>query len=409
MALTPVHELQALIRDKIAAHLLAVESESVPVAAAVGRVLAQDIVSAVNLPPADISAMDGYALQSAANAGSEWAVVGESVAGQAFSGCLLKGACVRIMTGAVVPDDCNTVIIQENVSLSDGRITLAKDVSEGANIRRKGEEIAAGDTVLTAGRILREADIMLLAALGYGEVPVHRKIRVALLSSGNELLEPGEPDTGRADQIYDSNRAMLAARLARLPVEIIDFKQVGDDLEDILHVFDEVIRTADVLITTGGVSVGDYDFMRTAVERVGSVHHYKVALKPGKPFVFGRMMKTWFFGMPGNPVSGFVGFDIFLKAALWQICGAADIPEPLRFSATLSAPVKKNHSRMDIQRGIIERQADGTWHARPCGSQDSHRILQVSRANAYLVIPAESGSLEAGESVTVQPFADAFL
>lgn len=409
MALTPVHELQTLIYDKIADHPQPLESETVPVAAAVGRVLAQDIVSAVNIPPADISAMDGYALQSAANAGSEWAVVGESVAGQAFSGCLLKGACVRIMTGAVVPDDCNTVIIQENVSLSDGRITLAKDVSEGANIRRKGEEIAAGDTVLTAGRILREADIMLLAALGYGEVPVHRKIRVALLSSGNELLEPGEPDTGRADQIYDSNRAMLAARLARLPVEIIDFKQVGDDLEDILHVFDEVIRTADVLITTGGVSVGDYDFMRTAVERVGSVHHYKVALKPGKPFVFGRMMKTWFFGMPGNPVSGFVGFDIFLKAALWQICGAADIPEPLRFSATLSAPVKKNHSRMDIQRGIIERQADGTWHARPCGSQDSHRILQVSRANAYLVIPAESGSLEAGESVTVQPFADAFL
>ena len=409
MALTPVHELQTLIYDKIADHPQPLETETVPVAAAVGRVLAQDIVSAVNIPPADISAMDGYALQSAANAGSEWAVVGESVAGQAFSGCLLKGACVRIMTGAVVPDDCNTVIIQENVSLSDGRITLAKDVSEGANIRRKGEEIAVGDTVLTAGRILREADIMLLAALGYGEVPVHRKIRVALLSSGNELLEPGEPDTGRDDQIYDSNRAMLAARLARLPVEIIDFKQVGDDLEDILHVFDEVIRTADVLITTGGVSVGDYDFMRTAVERVGSVHHYKVALKPGKPFVFGRMMKTWFFGMPGNPVSGFVGFDIFLKAALWQICGAADIPEPLRFQAVLSAPVKKNHSRTDIQRGIIERQADGTWHARPCGSQDSHRILQVSRANAYLVIPAESGSLEAGESVTVQPFADAFL
>ena len=409
MALTPVHELQTLIYDKIADHPQPLETETVPVAAAVGRVLAQDIVSAVNIPPADISAMDGYALQSAANAGSEWAVVGESVAGQAFSGCLLKGACVRIMTGAVVPDDCNTVIIQENVSLSDGRITLAKDVSEGANIRRKGEEIAAGDTVLTAGRILREADIMLLAALGYGEVPVHRKIRVALLSSGNELLEPGEPDTGRDDQIYDSNRAMLAARLARLPVEIIDFKQVGDDLEDILHVFDEVIRTADVLITTGGVSVGDYDFMRTAVERVGSVHHYKVGLKPGKPFVFGRMMKTWFFGLPGNPVSGFVGFDIFLKAALWQLCGAADIPEPLRFQAVLSAPVKKNHSRMDIQRGIIEHQTDGTWHARPCGSQDSHRILQVSRANAYLVIPAESGSLEAGESVTVQPFADAFL
>ena len=409
MALTPVHELQALIRDKIAAHPLAVESETVPVAAAVGRVLAQDIVSAVNLPPADISAMDGYALQSASDAGSEWAVAGESVAGLAFSGCLLEGACVRIMTGAVVPDDCNTVIVQENVQFENGRIRIEKDVAAGANIRRKGEEVAAGDTVLTAGRILREADIMLLAALGLGEVPVHRKIRVALLSSGNELLEPGEPNNGRADQIYDSNRAMLAARLSQLPVEIIDFKQVDDDLEDVLHVFDEAVRAADVLITTGGVSVGDYDFMRTAVERVGSVHHYKVGLKPGKPFVFGQMMNTWFFGMPGNPVSGFVGFDIFLKAALWQLCGAADIPEPLRFSATLSAPVKKNHSRTDIQRGIIERQTDGTWHARPCGSQDSHRILQVSRANAYLVLPAESGSLAVGESVTVQPFDGAFL
>lgn len=409
MALTSVHELQTLIHDKIADHPLAVETETVPAVAAVGRILAEDITAPVNLPPADISAMDGYALQSASAAGSEWDVTGESVAGQAFSGCLLEGACVRIMTGAVVPDDCNTVIVQENVSLSDGRIRIEKDVAEGASIRRKGEEVAAGDTVLTAGRILREADVMLLSALGYAEVPVRRKIRVALLSSGDELCEPGEPNNGRTDQIYDSNRAMLAARLSQLPVEIIDFKQVGDDLEDVLQVFDEVIRTADVLITTGGVSVGDYDFMRTAVERVGSVHHYKVALKPGKPFVFGRMMKTWFFGMPGNPVSGFVGFDIFLKAALWQICGAADIPEPLRFSATLSAPVKKNHSRTDIQRGIIERQADGTWHARPCGSQDSHRILQVSRANAYLVIPAESGSLEAGEIVTVQPFTDAFL
>lgn len=409
MALTSVQELQALIHDKIAAHIRLPETETVPAVAAVGRVLAEDIVSPVNLPPADISAMDGYALQSAAAAGSEWAVAGESVAGGAFSGCLLDGACVRIMTGAVVPADCNTVIVQENVKFENGSIRLEKDVDEGANIRRKGEEIAAGDTVLTAGRILREADIMLLAALGFAQVPVRRKIRVALLSSGNELCEPGEPNNGRTDQIYDSNRAMLAARLGGLPVEIIDFKQVGDDLEDVLHVFDEVIRTADVLITTGGVSVGDYDFMRTAVERVGSVHHYKVGLKPGKPFVFGQMMKTWFFGLPGNPVSGFVGFDIFLKAALWQLCGATDIPEPLRFTAVLSEPVSKNHSRMDIQRGIIEQQSDGTWHARPCGKQDSHRILHVSRANAYIVLPAESGPLEAGQTVTVQPFDGAFL
>ena len=408
MALTPVHELQALIRDKIAAHPLAVESETVPAVAAVGRVLAEDIVSPVNLPPADISAMDGYALQSAAAAGSEWAVAGESVAGGAFSGCLLDGACVRIMTGAVVPADCNTVIVQENVKFENGSIRLEKDVAEGANIRRKGEEIAAGDTVLTAGRILREADIMLLAALGYAQIEVRRKLRVAVLSSGDELLEPGTADN-RTDRIYDSNRYMLMARLAPLPVEVIDFGQVADRLEDVLKMLNKVINQADVLITTGGVSVGDYDFMREAVERVGSIHHYKVALKPGKPFVFGQIMTTWCFGLPGNPVSGFVGFDIFLKAALWQLCGATDIPQPVRFTAKLAEPVKKNHSRTDIQRGIISRQDDGTWLATPCGSQDSHRIYQVSRANAYIVLPAESGSLPAGAEVTVQPFAEAFL
>ena len=202
---------------------------------------------------------------------------------------------------------------------------------------------------------------------------------------------------------------MLMARLAPLPVEVIDFGQVADRLEDVLKMLNKVINQADVLITTGGVSVGDYDFMREAVERVGSIHHYKVALKPGKPFVFGQIMTTWCFGLPGNPVSGFVGFDIFLKAALWQLCGAAEIPQPVRFTAKLAEPVKKNHSRTDIQRGIISRQKDGTWLAAPCGSQDSHRIYQVSRANAYLVLPAESGSLPVGAEVTVQPFAEAFL
>ena len=408
MALTPVHELQALIHAKIAAVQKPLETETVPLVSAVGRVLAQDVAAAVNIPPADISAMDGYALPVAAAAGSEWKVVGESVAGQPFSGSLPTDGCVRIMTGAVVPAACSNVVIQENVQLQDGVIRLEKDAAEGGNIRRRGEEIAAGDTVLQVGRILRQADIMLLAALGYAQIEVRRKLRVAVLSSGDELLEPGTADN-RTDRIYDSNRYMLMARLAPLPVEVIDFGQVADRLEDVLKMLNKVIHQADVLITTGGVSVGDYDFMREAVERVGSIHHYKVALKPGKPFVFGQIMTTWCFGLPGNPVSGFVGFDIFLKSALWQLCGAAEIPQPVRFTAKLAEPVKKNHSRTDIQRGIISRQEDGTWLAAPCGSQDSHRIYQVSRANAYLILPAESGSLPAGAEVTVQPFTEAFL
>lgn len=408
MALTAVAELQALITAKISHDRQLPAVEQVPVAAAAGRVLAADAVSAINIPSADISAMDGYALPAAAASGSQWQLAGEAVAGKAFSGDVPDNGCVRIMTGAVVPPACRCVVLQENVHAGDSGITLNADVHERANIRYAGEEVAAGDTVLKAGRILRAADVMLLAALGFAQVPVYRKIKVAVLSTGDELHEPGSEING-ADQIYDSNRHTLMARLRGMPVEVIDLGQAKDDLEGVLHTLDEAAHMADVVISSGGVSVGDYDFMREAVIRLGAIHHYKVAIKPGKPFVFGRMFKTWYFGLPGNPVSGFVGFDVFLKAALWQLCGAADTPSPLRFHATLAQPLKKSPGRTDFQRALIRQQADGTWLAEPAGAQDSHRVWGVSRANAYVILPPESGNLPAGASVTVQPFADAFL
>ena len=163
------------------------------------------------------------------------------------------------------------------------------------------------------------------------------------------------------------------------------------------------------MITSGGVSVGDYDYIREAVLRLGAIHHYKVAMKPGKPFVFGKMLNTWYFGLPGNPVSGFVGFDMFIKEALWLLCGATNVPQPLRFKAVLSQPVEKSPGRTDIQRALIKQDADGTWTAEPSGEQDSHRVWGVSRANAYMILPQESGGLPAGSTVTVQPFAEAFL
>ena len=408
MALTAVAELQALIAAKISHDRQLPAVEQVPVAAAAGRVLAANAVSAINIPNADISAMDGYALPAAAASGSQWQLVGEAVAGKAFSGEVPDKGCVRIMTGAVVPAACRCVVLQENVHTDDNSITLNADVQERANIRYAGEEVAAGDTVLEAGRILRAADVMLLAALGFAQVPVYRKIKVAVLSTGDELHEPGSEING-ADQIYDSNRHTLMARLRGMPVEVIDLGQAKDDLEGVLHTLDEAAHMADVVISSGGVSVGDYDFMREAVIRLGAIHHYKVAIKPGKPFVFGRMFKTWYFGLPGNPVSGFVGFDVFLKAALWQLCGAADIPPPLRFQATLAQPLKKSPGRTDFQRALIRQQADGTWLAEPAGAQDSHRVWGVSRANAYVILPPESGNLPAGAGVTVQPFADGFL
>lgn len=409
MALTSVADLQTLMFTRIEQHKKLPESENIAVSQAAGRVLAQNIVSPRQVPDANVSAMDGYALPHAAAQGDVFTIVGESSAGHPFSGSLKQDECIRIMTGAVVPSDCVTVVIQENTAIDEqGKLLIKQEVATAQNIRYAGEEIQTGEQVLPRGRILRHADVMLLAALGFGDVLVYKKLRVAVLSTGDELTEVGEP-LSQHGQIYDSNRHMLMSRLCDFPIEIIDLKRVPDDLEEIMRTLDAAANENDVVMTSGGVSVGDYDYLREAVERLGTIHHYKVAMKPGKPFVFGHMLRAWYFGLPGNPISGFVGFDIFVKSALWQLCGATDIPQPLRFQAALTAPVKKSAGRMDIQRATITQQADGTWTAAPCGSQDSHRILGTSQANAYMILPQDLGSLKVGETVVVQPFAQAFL
>lgn len=408
MALISVTELQQLIADTLVAKRRLPERENVAVAQAIGRVLAQDIDAAINIPASDISAMDGYALPDAAAAGSRWRIVGESAAGRAFEGKIPADGCIRIMTGAVVPAACRSVVIQENTERNDNELTVTEATTAGSNIRRAGEEVAVGNTVLTAGRILRDADIMLLAALGVAEVPVFRKIKVAVLSTGDELREPGTPLTS-LEQIYDSNRHTLLARLSHLPVETLDLGQAPDNLAGVETLLTQAATQADVVITSGGVSVGDYDYLRDAVSRIGTIHHYKVAMKPGKPFVFGSLSESWYFGLPGNPVSGFAGFDFFLKAALWSLAGAAEPPVPLRFAATLAQAVKKSPGRADMQRAILYRDEAGNWLAEPAGAQDSHRVWGVSRANAYLVLPAEQGSLPVGSTVIVQPFSEAFL
>lgn len=411
MALTTVEDLQTLIFERLAQSNTLPENENVAIYHALGRVLAQDVVSPLNTPAANVSAMDGYALPHAASAQTVFKIVGESSAGHPFSGSLKQGECIRIMTGAVVPDDCQTVTMQENTEVdANGNLILTKDMGAAENIRFKGEEIQTGQHVLQKGRILRDADIMLLAALGLAQVSVYRKLRVAILSTGDELTEVGKPLSG-SGQIYDSNRPMLWAKLLNMPIEIMDLGKIDDNLNSVKTALIQAAEQADVVITSGGVSVGDYDYLRQAVEEVGQIHHYKVAMKPGKPFVFGRLgeSKAWYFGLPGNPISGFVGFDVFVKQALWQLCGVDEVPQPLRFQAILSAPVKKAVGRMDIQRAIITRQNDGSWTAAPCGSQDSHRILGISQANAYMILPQDSGSLNVGEVVEVQPFEQAFL
>ena len=407
MSLTPIAELQTIIQNHIARRPLALASESVPLAQAAGRVLAQDVVAPVAIPSSHVSAMDGYALPQAASAHSSLKIVGESAAGKPFTGSLKTGECIRIMTGATVPACCTTVIIQENVARDGDQIVLQQDAPAAANIRYAGEEIQVGQTLFTAGRILRHADIMVLAAQGIASVLVQRKLRIAVLSTGNELAEAGSPIA--AHQIYDSNRPMLHSKLRDCPADIIDLGKLPDNLAATVHMLHQAAEQSDVVITSGGVSVGDYDYLRQAVAQVGTIHHYKVAIKPGKPFVFGQLGSAWYFGLPGNPVSGFVGFDVFIRAALWQIAGAAHVPQPLRFQAALTAPVRKAAGRADIQRAIISQTRDGAWQAAPAGKQDSHRILGVSQANAYMILPQECGDLAAGASVMVQPFGEAFL
>lgn len=403
-----VTELQDFMFKQIAAHFRQPEAEKIAITQAVGRVLAEDVLSPIHLPNAHVSAMDGYAF-SYQEGLDEMRLVGESAAGHAFSGSVGQGECVRIMTGAVLPTDCDTVVMQEQVQINEhGCVMLTRPIQPAQNIRFMAEEVKMGHKVLQNGRILRDADVLLLAALGISEVLVFRKIRVAVLSTGDELIDPSQPLTNNS-QIYDSNRYMLMTRLSHFPVEVIDLKRVEDDLESVMRTLDQAAQTVDVVMTSGGVSVGDYDYLRQAVERIGHIHHYKVAMKPGKPFVFGQMMQAWYFGLPGNPVSGFVGFDMFVQAALWQLCGVKELPKSLRFQAKLSSPVKKSAGRMDIQRANITREYDGTWTAKPCGSQDSHRVLGVSQANAYLLLPLESGDLSVGDVVEVQPFKQAFL
>ena len=408
MALTSVAELQTLIHEQIARYAQTLATETIPVAQAVNRVLAQDIQSTLAIPVANMAAMDGYALPSAAPAGSVWPLVGESAAGRAYEGDYVENGCLRIMTGALVPEHYTTIVLKEHVEVGENQITLLKDCPANEHIRYEGEEVAVGDKVLSCGRIIRQADVMLMASLGLAEVQVYRKIKVAVLSTGDEVHELGAPLT-QIDQIYDSNRHTLMARLHSLPVEIIDLGLVRDDLESVMRTLETAMHTADVLISSGGVSVGDYDYMRQAAIRLGAIQHYKIAVKPGKPLVFGRMLKTWYFGLPGNPVAGFVSFDCFLKAALWQLCGASDIPHPLQMQATLTEPVKKSQGRMEIQRAILSIQANGNCLVAPTGPQGSHRVWGVSRANCYLMLNEDDGDLPIGSPVTIQPFSEVFL
>lgn len=379
------------------------EPETVDLASALDRVLAQSISAPINVPAGDNSAMDGYALR-AQDSSARLQLIGESLAGHPFSGTIQPGQCVRIMTGALIPAGADTVVMQEKVQVDGDGILLAEPSPAGGNIRRTGEDIALGSQVLEAGHRINALDIGLLASLGLAQLPVVRNIRVALLTTGDELLPPGAtPETGK---IYDSNRPLLRALLQRLPVELIDLGVIADNPEALRKAFTRAMTLADVVISTGGVSVGDADYTKTILAELGEIDFWKIAMKPGKPFAFGRLGSGWFFGLPGNPVSTAVTYHQLVVPALRLLSG--EVPQLTDAQTAISSQaLKKQPGRTDFQRGIY-RHANGVNTVVSAGLQSSGVLSAMSKANCYIRLEAERGAVAAGETVTIIPF-DGFI
>jgi len=400
-----VEQAQALI-DRIVEPVSG--RERVFLRAALDRVLATDVTAPFDVPPHRNSAMDGYAVRAAdlpAEGEARLAVIGESFAGRPFAGELAAGQAVRIMTGAVVPAGADTVVMQENVQREDDTIILGPGQRAGDNVRHPGEDMQAGEVVLEAGRRLNAADIGLLASFGIAEIDVHRRPVVAFFSTGDELKGIGSR-LGEGD-IYDSNRYTLHALLERLPVTIRDMGVIPDDPAAVRAAFAEAAAHADVVITSGGVSVGDADYVKQTLDALGKVDFWKIAMKPGRPLAFGRLGEAVFFGLPGNPVSVMATFILFARPALLKRAGARPVP-PLTLKARTQTRLKKRPGRKDYQRGILAQTDDGTLAVDTTGLQGSHVLSSMSRANCFIALPRESGDVEAGEWVEVIPFAGLF-
>lgn len=386
------------------------------------QILAQDIASPFDMPRQNVSAMDGYAIAQGSALAKDTVIdiIGESQAGRAYIGKIETGQGVRIFTGAVVPDSCDTVIMQENTNFSEIKDTLDKSqpytitfkqaAQIDSNIRKQGEEIQSGEAVLSAGKRLNPTDISLLANLGVSQVKVFQPLTVGVLATGDELVAIGNELTSLA-QIYNSNTPTLKSLLSDLPISIRDYGIIPDNLEQTTTAIEEAMQDCDVLISTAGVSVGDYDFLTTVIETLGQINHYKVAMKPGKPFVFGELNKridkpVLYFGLPGNPLSTVVGALQFVIPALWQMSGAKLIEQPIQLNikATLINDVKKSAGRKDFQRGFLSQNEIGGYQVECFSGQQSHRIKQLSRANCFVVLDKDSGDVSANSMVTVQPF-----
>ncbi len=379
-------------------------TETLPVRAALGRVLAEDIVSPIDVPSHDNSAMDGYAVRSgdlSPDAPVTLAEIGVALAGREFRGEVGPGQCVRVMTGAVMPANTDTVVIQEVVKTDHGRITIPSGQQRGQNRRLAGEDLHKGKPALGSGALIRPAELGLLASLGMREVKVKRRLRVAFFSTGDELRSVGEP-LG-AGEVYDSNRYTLYGMLARLGCEVLDMGVVRDDPALLEAAFRKAAASADAVVTSGGVSVGEADYTKQMMAKLGEVVFWKIAMRPGRPMAIGRIesegKSAFLFGLPGNPVAVMVTFYHFVRGALLYMMGRKDTDLPL-LRVKSQAALRKKPGRTEFQRGILERR-DGEWTVRLTGAQGSGILRSMSEANCFVVLHHDQGGVAPGEPVDV--------
>jgi len=381
--------------------------EQVDIGDAVGRTLHEAIISAMDVPAHTNSAVDGYAVRAAdlpAPGGIvELPVVGVALAGKPYPSVLHCGQALRITTGAVLPEGADTVLMHEHVEVLPFSVRVGAHHKAGENVRQAGEDIRRGEMILRPGRYLTPADIGLISSLGKGEVQVKRRLRVALLSTGDEIRSIGQMlDTGC---VYDSNRHALIAALRHMGVRVLDQGIIPDRPDLLEKALVHAAEQADVVISTGGVSVGEADYVKQVLSQIGDIQFWKVAIKPGRPMAFGRIGESCFFGLPGNPVAVMVSYYQFVLPVLEKCMGLLDRPLVPTFKARSVARLRKKPGRTEFQRGIIEAGEAGEWRVRPTGKQGSGILRSMSLANAFIILPHESGPVEPGDEVTVLPFA----
>jgi molybdopterin molybdotransferase len=381
-------------------------SERLPLRDGLDRILAQEIISPRDVPGHTNSAMDGFALigSDLSDGNTELKVIGTTHAGQSFEGRCNPGECVRIMTGAPMPAATDTVVMQEQTTtLQDPeRIRIEGSQRPGQNVRQAGEDIAMGSVVLESGKQLIPADLGILASLGFGEISVRRRPKVAFFSTGDELRSLGE--ALKPGELYDSNRYTLYGMLKRAGVELIDLGVVKDDPEALKQAFIQAAEMADVVLSSGGVSVGEADYTKSILQSLGEIEFWQIAMKPGRPLTFGQLDDAIFFGLPGNPVAVMVTFYQFVLPALHTLV-SGETYKPLTIQAQSEVEIHKRPGRFEFLRGMMRQMPDGSYSVARLGQQGSGILTSMSHGNCFILLYSACAGVEPGDKITIQPFA----